>query len=299
MLEAAKAYAATLGFAVFGVGSDCRVPFKEIGRFEHGCHDATKDPEEIAYRWSNAHRGANIAGAMGAVSGVFALDIDAKGDVNGFESLAKLEERYSVLPASWRSATPSAGEHRFFRQPDGWSLRNKVGLRIYHLDGTRTVFPGLDIRTTGGSVALPPSRKPHGAYRWLDHPLQTPLADAPEWLLKLAIDPPLPPRNPAPPLRLDALDRAARYVGAAVDSECRTLAQMAAGSGRNQQLFQAAANLGEFVGASLLPQSMAEDALERAAGECGLLQEDGPHAVRMTIASGMRRGMANPREVDR
>lgn len=296
MLEAAASYAEILGFAVFGVAADCRVPIKVEGQYEHGCHDATKDPAEVRRRWTR-HPRANIAVACGPDSGVFVLDIDSKGGVDGYASLAELERLNGALPASWVAATPSGGEHRYFRFPVGWELRNKVGLRVYHPDGSRTIYAGLDIRAAGGSAALPPSVKPTGRYRWRAEPGDHPLADAPEWLLKLAIDPPPPPRRPPAPLRVSELDRAARYVAAAVDGECGFLATMKANTGRNQRLFQAAANLGEFVGAGLLPMAMAERALESAATECGLAQEDGIYSVRQTIASGMRKGMMNPREV--
>lgn len=296
MLAAALAYAQDLGFHVFGVAADCRTPIKVVGQYEHGVHDATGDAVEIRRRWTR-HPVANIALACGRESGVFVLDIDAKGGVDGFASLAQLERLNTPLPQTWTSVTPSTGEHRYFRQPDALDMRNKVGLRVYHPDGSRSVYPGLDIRTAGGSAALPPSRKPTGPYVWKVAPGAVPLADAPKWLLDLAIDPPAPPRRPPAPLRLDALDRAARYVAAAVDSECNVLASMRPNTGRNQRLFQAAANLGEFVGAGLLPLSMAESALESAAEQSGLLQEDGIHSVRMTIASGMRKGITNPREV--
>lgn len=296
MLTAALAYAERLGFDVFGVADDCRVPIKVRGQYEHGCHDATKDPDEIRRRWTR-HPRANIAVACGPQSGVFVLDIDNKGGVDGFGALTVLVRLNTPLPTTWTADTPSGGEHRYFRFPAGWDLRNKVGLRVYHADGSRSVYAGLDIRAAGGSAALPPSAKPAGRYTWRIAPTDHPLADAPEWLLRLAIDPPPPPRRPPAPLRLNEMDKAARYVAAAVDGECGFLASMGPNSGRNQRLFQAAANLGEFVGAGLLPMAMAEQALESAATECGLAQEDGIYAVRQTIASGMRRGMANPREV--
>jgi hypothetical protein len=96
---------------------------------------------------------------------------------------------------------------------------------------------------------------------------------------------------------MDTADRMARYVAAAVDRECSELARMGHGTGRNLRLFQASANLFEFVGAGLLPESAAIGALEQAAAECGLWKEDGPHAVRATIKSGAERGLQNPREV--
>lgn len=293
--NAAASYAERLGFAVFGVAADCRTPIKVKGQFEHGCHDATSDPAEVRRRWMR-HPDANLAVACGPKSGVFVLDIDAKGAVNGFESLARLEAQHGPLPLSWLTLTPSGGEHRWFRQPEGLELRNKVGLRVYHPDGSRTVYDGLDIRTAGGSVALPPSAKPHGSYRWGVKPSDRPLADAPGWLIALASDPPLPPRPPRAPLRLASSDRAARYVERALDGECRAVAEFKQG-GRNLRLFQAAANLGELVAGGLLPQDLAEKCLETAAADCGLLQEDGHHAVRQTIASGMARGFKKPREI--
>lgn len=296
MMGAAISYAERLGFFIFGVAEDCRVPIKVKGQYEHGCHDATSDPEEIRRRWTR-HPKANIAVACGARSGVFVLDIDSKGDVDGFASLAQLVTKHGPLPESWLSRTPSGGEHHWFRQPVGVQLRNRVGLRVYHPDGSRTVYPGLDIRSDGASAAAPPSAKPHGSYTWVRHPLRTPLADAPGWLIDLAKEQPLPPRKPRPPLQMGSTDRMARYVERALDGEYRAVAETPKNQGRNQRLFMAAANLGELVAAGLLPQDLAESTLEGAAQECGLLQEDGVHSVRMTIQSGMSRGLRNPREI--
>jgi hypothetical protein len=295
----AVAYAERLGFHVFPVAADCRTPIKVEGAYENGVHDATSDPDEIRRRWTR-HPRANIALACGPRSGVFALDIDAKeGGVDGFESLARLEAEHGPLPATWRSLTPTQpGEHRFFRQPDGWPLRNKVGLRTYDSKGrVDQKYLGLDIRTDGGSVALPPSSKPNGSYRWVAKPSEVPLADAPLWLLKLAMDPPAPAKPDRAPLRRDSAARMARYVEKAIDGECGELSRMGQGTGRNARLFQAACRLGSLVGANLLPQDLAEAELTQAAQECGLLGEDGHHAVRATIQSGMRKGIAQPREI--
>jgi putative DNA primase/helicase len=61
----------------------------------------------------------------------------------------------------------------------------------------------------------------------------------------------------------------------------------------------ASANLGQLVGADLVVQSVAERALLHAATDCGLVKEDGTRAVLATIASGMKKGIAQPREVRR
>ncbi len=287
---AARGYADKLGWLVFPVAEDCRLPLTE-----HGCHDASNDALRIDGWWARKPD-ANIALACGPKSGVFVLDVDRKGEVDGYLSLMALEDEFGAMPLSWRSKTPSGGEHRFFRYPAGRELRNRQKLYIDRPGGGRDLFPGLDVRAGGGSVALPPSRKPHGPYVWVEHPTLTPLADAPEWLLEL-IDPPLPEPKPQAPIRGRSADRVARYVEVAVDTECAELASMGVSTGRNNKLFTAAASLGSLVGARLLPQDVAEKALHDAAVACGLLKDDGPHAVRATIASGLRKGLQNPREV--
>lgn len=282
MMSAALAYAGRLGWAVFPVAADCRTPIRGEG-FEHGVLDATSDLTEIERRWT-LHPSANVALACGERSGILALDVDVKG-ADGFASLAELEDENGWLPETCQTRTPSGGAHLLFRHPAGRALRNRVGFR-----------PGLDIRTDRGSIALPPSRRPDGRYRWAVPLTSTPPATAPDWLMKI-LDPPEPPRAPRPPLDLKSQEKAVHYIEAALDGECRAIATMGPNTGRNQRLFQASANLGELVGANLLPQHIAEHALETASAECGLLKEDGLHAIRATIASGMRKGMASPREV--
>jgi hypothetical protein len=277
--EAALDYGA-VDLAVFPTGSDCRTPL-----CPHGCKDASTDPAEIARLWS-AQPWANVSLATGSPSGVFAIDVDVKDGKDGLAALEGLQGRHGPLPETWLTLTPSGGRHVFFLQPVDRILRNRVSV-----EGS-----GLDVRSTGASVALPPSRKPSGVYSWLVDPLMVRAAVAPPWLLDF-IDPPAVARPAAPPLRFTSTDRTARYVAAAVDAESAELSSMKPGSGRNLRLFQAAANLGEFVGAGLLPQRLAEDAMEAAALACGLTQEDGSLAVRATIASGMRRGLEHPRSV--
>jgi hypothetical protein len=289
-LDAALAYAELLGFSVFPVGPDCKVP-----RCEHGKDEATKDPSAIRALWRAATGVINVAVATGAPSGVFVLDVDCKGEVDGFAGLAELEARHGRLPMTWKSLTPSGGAHFWFRWWDGIAPCNRVGLKTYNADGTtREKFNGLDIRTTGGSAAVAPSSKPQGPYRWEVDPTDMEVADPPAWLVQMLE--PLP-RRKLDPVPINSTERAFRYVSAAIDGECGELARMGKATGRNLKLFQASANLGSLVGAGLLPESTACDALERAAEACGLLGEDGIYSVRATIKSGMGRGIANPREV--
>ncbi len=293
MKRAALGYATRLGVKIFPVGPDCRIPYAEAGLVEHGCHDATNDPELIDRLWSR-WPDANIAMATGLASGVVVLDVDSKENVDGLASLERLQADYSPLPETWQAFRHNGGMHLFFN-PRGRKLRNRVNLSVGWGDD-KVRYPGLDVRADGGSVAVSPSRKPDGAYAWLRHPLSTPLAVLPDWLANI-IDPPEPPRPPVKPVRFSSIDRVQRYVEAAVDAECRRVATMAANTGRNQQLFQSACNLFGLVAGGVLPEDLAVSRLEAAAHDCGLVKDDGWHAVRQTIASGKRRGMQNPREV--
>lgn len=244
-----------------------------------GLDQATTDPAALTAMW---RPWANIALACDR-AGVLVLDVDAKHGVDGFASLAALEAAHGPLPASWRASTPSGGAHLYFRHPPR-HIGNRTGFKA-----------GLDIKATRGSIILPPSRKPNGPYTWEREPWACPLADPPDWLLQI-ITPPAPPERSFQPIRAASQDRMARYVESAVNGECSAVATFQRG-GRNLRLFQAAANLGELVGAGLLPSDLAADALEQAAEECGLVREDGRRAVFATIASGLKRGVANPRRI--
>jgi hypothetical protein len=275
---AAAIHYARLGFAIFPVAGDCRTPL-----VKRGLYGAATTEAEVRRLWSSRPDG-NVSCACGP-TGVLVLDVDNKG-ADGLATLAELVRRWGKLPPTWRTRTPSGGLHIWFKAPAG-RVRNRVGF-----------LPGLDVRGAGASVCLPPSRKPAGAYAWEVKPYAAPLAALPEWLLTL-MDPPPPPRPQKPPLRLLAapLGTKARYVAAAVERECAAVASTPADSGRNQRLFVAAARLGELVGADLLPADLAERALGAAANDCGLVHDDGLRAVAATIASGLARGVQNPREV--
>src|SRR6478672_6303042 len=163
LCNAAVAYAAR-GFAVFPCTPRGKVPATH-----HGCRDATKDIAQIA-RWWGENPNYNVAGATGAVSKVFILDVDG---LDAEASLRKLEEQYSALPSTVESITPR-GRHLFFKCENG-NVRNSAG----------AIAPGLDVRGDGGYVVLPPSTHPSGRpYVWsvdsADH-----FAEAPAWLMNL------------------------------------------------------------------------------------------------------------------
>jgi hypothetical protein len=118
-----------------------------------------------------------IGVALGARSGIFAVDLDRKpGGADGVTTWAKLNS--GGIPATLSSTTPSTGQHHFFRHC--YNLRN------VELDG---IAPGIEIKAEGGYVILPPSfctdpKFNNGAgagYRW-NAPLIAP-AEPSDWLV--------------------------------------------------------------------------------------------------------------------
>lgn len=270
------------GWAVFPVEPGGKKPL-----VPRGCLEATCDPDMIKAWWTRWPH-ANIGLACGPISGVVALDVDCKGDVDGFAALADLEAEFGPLPPTVTSQTPTGGKHFLFPDP-GVPIRNQAGLKR-HLDGARRVYQGLDFRGAGGYIVVPPSQRGGREYRWLRDPDFTRLAALPGWVLQILTS--APARHTAPTSGLAWSLKPDCYVLAALNGECRAVAETKPG-GRNHRLFRAAARLGEFVAAGKLPRAVAERALEQAADECGLAHDDGWDSVRRTIASGLNKGAQN------
>jgi putative DNA primase/helicase len=111
--------------------------------------------------------------ATGISSGVWVLDID--GD-EGRKSLEEWERLNGKLPLTIKVQT-RRGTHYYFRYADGINIRTGIA-------------NGIDCRGDGGYVVLPPSELPEKGdlprwtYKWIDAGVE--VADAPEWLVKLA-----------------------------------------------------------------------------------------------------------------
>jgi hypothetical protein len=91
------------------------------------------------------------------------------------------------------------------------------------------------------------------------------------------------------PGRLDA------YVRAALDGETARVASAEPGN-RNHTLFTAAANLGQLVGADLLDDSVAGEALLTAASRHIGVDHFTRREAERTIASGLATGRRQPRQ---
>ncbi len=262
------------GLAVFPLAVGAKVP--PAG--SHGLLDGTTDLDVTRARWEKTPR-ANIGAATGGKSGIWVFDVDNHHDGN--VALAELESEHGALPRTIEASTPRGGRHLYWKwADDGPEIRNSAG----------RIGPGLDVRGEGGSIVLPPSVLANGrGYRWIKNGARA-FADAPAWLVALALPPPLPPRAKPKPLTGDV----DVYCAAAITAELKCLA--AAGEGqRNDALNRSAFNVAQFVAAGVVPEAWARGELEETAVQIGLPVFE----VRLTINSAFAAGLQNPRELPR
>lgn len=244
----------------------------------HGCHDATTDLAQVV-RWWKQYPAAAIGLRMGTGSGLFVVDVDTKHGAGGLESWATLQAQHGPAPKTRTVITASGGKHFYYKHPgQGKTIKTDAG----------RLGPGLDLRGDGnGYVIAPPSVIESGRYVW-EHDIPT--AEAPDWLLALAVKQPRPEQpKPCPAITATL---STRYGAAALEKECRELAAMLPNTGRNVRLNEAAFACGQLVSGGELVESEALTALEQAAAACGLSD----HEAQRTIQSGFSAGLAEPRQ---
>lgn len=169
---------ASRGRAVFPLVPGDKLPL--IGR-KHGgkgCHDATTDQATIR-RWWTARPDANIGMHCGPSSKIWVLDIDAKN--NGEATLAALEHKHGQLPWTIEIATPGGGRHLYWEWDDDRTVPNS----------TASLGHGLDTRSHGGYVVIPPSIIGNKEYRIISEH-GTPIEKAPDWLYDILSTPQAP-----------------------------------------------------------------------------------------------------------
>ncbi|NCD26055.1 MAG: bifunctional DNA primase/polymerase [Deltaproteobacteria bacterium] len=242
---------------------------------EHGYLDATTDTDTINEMFSRPGV-AGIGMPTGPVSGLLVIDRDRKNGVDGIAACKDLEADLGPLPETLQQRTGSGGDQLFFTYPAGAEIPCSAG----------KIGPGIDVRSAGGYVIIPPSRNEAGVYVWLNRLRPAPLPQA--WIDHLARKP-RPEQRPCPRI-LATLST--RYGAVALERECRELASMSPDSGRNVRLNEAAYVIGQLVGGGEIEHGEALTALEQAAAACGL----GDHEAARTIESGFQAGMAEPRQ---
>jgi putative DNA primase/helicase len=140
----------------------------------NGLTSSSTDEEQIKTwwkRWPNA----NIGVVTGGATGIFALDVDIDDEKNGLDTLKDLMKKHGELPFTVTSKTGSGGLHILFKYPK-WDISNSV----------EKVAGGIDIRGDRGYfVAYPSNHISGNSYEWMHEPNNTPVADAPKWLLDI------------------------------------------------------------------------------------------------------------------
>jgi hypothetical protein len=171
ILDAALHYARVLRLPVFPCNPDGKRPYTV-----HGFKDASREEAQIRSWWER-FPDAMIGIPTGEVSGTWVLDIDVdpvKG-VNGFPLWSELLARNGEVPATLTCITPRGGRHLFFLWQPQLTIKSTQGVP----------GDGIDIRSNGGYVILPPSIRTDGsAYRWDAQAGDEPVA-APAWLVAL------------------------------------------------------------------------------------------------------------------
>jgi hypothetical protein len=165
MLAAALDYAAH-HWEVFPLRGKVPAIAKRIGG--HGLLDATTDPAIVAAWWGGEYAGANIGGRVPA--SMFVIDVDPYH--GGLDTLAERERRHGKLPETLTdvSGRGDGGSHLFFRRPPGKLVGARLGA-------------GLDLRTHGNYVVLPPSIHPDTGRPYTR--IEAPVAAPPAWLVEL------------------------------------------------------------------------------------------------------------------
>lgn len=157
--------------ALFPIQPLRKIPYPHIldNSNRGGFYAATTDKKQIE-EWRTRLTGCNWAAATGKASGIFVVDIDIKNMAKGDQSFYKLLEGKPRWPRTYTVKTPSGGLHYYFNYDD--RVRNLVNIGE---------FGGIDIKSDGGYVLVPPSRLSMGNYTVVDN---VPIADAPKWLVE-------------------------------------------------------------------------------------------------------------------
>ena len=132
-----------------------------------GFKAATTDPQ-IIQQWWCARPDYNVAIATGAISGIFAVDVDG---LDGEFELRRLEAGHGTLPPTVEVIT-GGGRHLYFKM-----------LEVPVRNSTSKLGNNIDVRGDGGYCLTPPSVHPGGRrYAWSVDSANT-FAAAPDWLV--------------------------------------------------------------------------------------------------------------------
>ncbi len=229
------------GFSVFPLKPRSKIPYGLL--VPRGFLDASIDPSIISDWWRREPE-ANIGIVTGG--GKFAIDLDNAESVLWFGNICG---QHGDVPKTLTVRT-ARGLHVFFSCQA--QVPNSVG----------KLSIGVDVRGEGGYVVAAPSVHPDGHIYTILRDL--PIADAPWWLVDLAMPDKVPPTQRATPSWKSGDTKLQRIPGII------SLVANAREGERNQITFWAACRLNEMVRENLITQGLADDLLLQSALRCGL-----------------------------
>lgn len=273
LARAAAWYAGKLSWLIFPCGKRSKLPV-----LKNGVQGSSRELGQIADWWDERPH-ANVAAQCGPDSGIFVIDIDRGEGKDGEAQLGTLVAKLGALPDTVEQVTGGGGRQLFFRYPEGVVLKNSVGSR-------GGLGAGVDTRSKGGYIVLPPSIHPSGqAYAWREGhgPHQVAFAELPQpWLAKLVTPPAQSIRVPLRPTR-ELADRGARTIGLFTGR----VANARSGE-RNKTLYNSAYFLACEARAQKLIWGEAEAALYHAGLQAGLNDKETMATIRSAYNGAMQ-----------
>lgn len=270
-------------------GPTCSAPGKHP-RIDAWQKNASSDPETVS-RWVR-QSGGNLGWAMGGPDRLVALDVDGE---TGRNSIAKLEGKHGPLPATLtsRSGRVDGGEHRIFHVPAHLDI-DAIPNRASHME------PGLDVRSEGGQIVIPPSVHASGQlYAWKHI---APIAELPLWLYELMAK----PQSDDDPINLalaaqlghrqddnDLRRRQRAYCLRWLEAQAEELAHAGNGN-RNDALNQLVHQAAGFSAAGHLSQAEVWTHVAAAMRTNGYEKTDGARAIKATFLSAWNAGSRKP-----
>lgn len=220
---------------------------------------ASSDPLQIK-TWQDQYRD-RIAGwglPTGSINNLWVLDIDVKGEKNGFEYLNR---KGIQLPTTMYQRTPSGGAHLFFKNNPSLNLRNTVNKDL-----------GIDSRGEGGFV-------------WIYNISNDPPIDIPNWALEIVQK----PVNHIDPNQTNTYSIEPTIALERFNTSINAIRNAGQGE-RNNILNTHSYIIGQLVSANAVPAQYAWDEVTKAALSIGLT----PHEIQATTQSGFKGGASHP-----
>lgn len=251
-----------------------------------GVHSATTDGARIM-RWWERHPDDDIS--LSCNGQFWVLDVDSGHD--GYESLAALTKAHGTMPRTVKQLSGGGGTHYFFRSNHAISKQATGGQVEWW------PYSGLDIRAGNALIAVCPTFHPKtGArYEWGDGcaPWECELADAPEWLVKLATPPKVEPVDCTPILLSEG--RLKGYSRRSLEKAIAAIENAPLGA-RDSTLNREAFSIGAAVHAGLIPREVALPAIVAASQRMIFVDGDNftksyaMNKARNSFYAGMERG---------